>query len=342
MAKLILSMDGQVLKEIPLSKERTTIGRKPHNDVQIDNIAVSGEHAVIVSIQDDSFLEDLDSTNGTVVNGKPVKKHFLQDNDVVELGKYKLKYVVEKGKPQAAAAPAAADFEKTMVLRPGAMKAAVEQAKAMAAAGGQPAAAQAVRAAAVQQAATSAAASGVADKDAKAAPAKPQAAPVAEKASPAAHAATTQFASAAPVATPPPAATTAPAAPAAAAPAAPAAVAAPAAAAAPAAPPAAAPAPTAPPQAAPRPAQPIGAIQLLSGANAGKEMELLKPLTTLGKPGVQVAVLTRRPQGYFITHVEGAQQPVVNGQSIGNAPHALKDHDMIEIAGIKLEFFLKG
>ena len=126
MAKLILSMDGQVLKEIPLSKERITIGRKAQNDVQIDNLAVSGEHAVIVSVMDDAFLEDLGSTNGTMVNGKAVKKHFLQDNDVVELGKYKLKYVVEK-KPQpkaAPAAPAAADFEKTMVLRPSAMKAA--------------------------------------------------------------------------------------------------------------------------------------------------------------------------------------------------------------------------
>ena len=88
--------------------------------------------------------------------------------------------------------------------------------------------------------------------------------------------------------------------------------------------------------------QVTGMIQLLSGANAGKELELAKPLTTLGKPGVQVAVFTRRPHGYFITHVEGAQQPAVNGQSIGNAPHALKDHDVIELAGVKMEFFLKG
>ena len=288
MAKLILSMDGQVLKEIPLSKERITIGRKAHNDVQIDNLAVSGEHAVIVSIMDDAFLEDLGSTNGTMVNGKAVKKHFLQDNDVVELGKYKLKYMAEKGKPKAVApaAPAAADFEKTMVLRPGAMKAAVDQAKAMAAAGGQPGAAQAMRAAAVQQAAQSAAASGVADKDAKAAPA--------QAAAPAATAV------------------------------------------------AAAPATPAQPAVAAAPRQPVGTIQLLSGANAGKELELLKPLTTLGKPGIQVAVFTRRPQGYFITHVEGAQQPVVNGQSIGNAPRALKDHDVIELAGVKMEFFFKG
>ena len=116
MAKLILSMDGLVLKEIPLTKERTTIGRKPHNDIQIDNLAVSGEHAVIVTILNDSFLEDLGSTNGTVVNGNPIKKHFLQNNDVIELGKYKLKFIGEAS--GAAAGGDKADFEKTMVLRP--------------------------------------------------------------------------------------------------------------------------------------------------------------------------------------------------------------------------------
>lgn len=272
MAKLILSMDGLVLKEIPLTKERTTIGRKPHNDIQIDNLAVSGEHAVIVTILNDSFLEDLGSTNGTVVNGNPIKKHFLQNNDVVELGKYKLKFVGEAA--PAAAGPDKADFEKTMVLRPSAMKAA----QAGAPAGGGAQAAVAARAEAVKQAVASASASGIADKDVKPAPAP--------------------------------------------------------------APAAAAPAPAAAPAA--KPAQPLGAIQLLSGGNAGKELELAKPLTTLGKPGVQVAVLTRRPQGYFITHVEGASRPQVNGQQIGPAPHALKDHDVIELAGVKMEFFLKG
>src|SRR5438477_11514624 len=107
MAKLILSMDGLVLKEIPLAKERTTIGRKPHNDIQIDNLAVSGEHAVIVTILNDSFLEDLGSTNGTVVNGNPIKKHFLQNNELIELGKYQLKLVGEAVAGQAKAA----DFE---------------------------------------------------------------------------------------------------------------------------------------------------------------------------------------------------------------------------------------
>src|SRR5438309_5586472 len=128
MAKLILSMDGLVLKEISVTKERTTIARKPHNDIQIDTLAVSGEHAVIVTILNDSFLEDLGSTNGTVVNGNGIKKHFLQNTDVIELGKYKLKFV---GEAAPAAGAEKADFEKTMVLRPAAMKAAAEQAKAM-------------------------------------------------------------------------------------------------------------------------------------------------------------------------------------------------------------------
>jgi pSer/pThr/pTyr-binding forkhead associated (FHA) protein len=288
MAKLILSMDGLVLKEIPLAKERTTIGRKPHNDIQIDNLAVSGEHAVIVTILNDCFLEDLGSTNGTLVNGNPVKKHFLQNNDVVELGKYRLKFIGDA--PVAAVAAEKADFEKTMVLRPSAMRAAAEQALGAGAA-------EAARAAAAQQVAASAAATGLAEKEAKASTTAPISMPM----------------STAAAAAPAPAA----------------------------APAAAAPAPAAPAPAA-KTGHPLGAIQILSGGNAGKELELAKPLTTLGKPGVQVAVLTRRPQGYFITHVEGANPPTVNGQAIGTAPHALKDHDLVELAGVKMEFFLKG
>ncbi|TMH24866.1 MAG: FHA domain-containing protein [Betaproteobacteria bacterium] len=256
MAKLILSMDGLVLKEIALTKERTTIGRKPHNDIQIDNLAVSGEHAVIVTILQDSFLEDLGSTNGTVVNGQPIKKHFLQNNDIIELGKYKLKYVNEAVAGQAKAA----DFEKTMVLRPGSVKAATP---------------------------------------APAAAAAPVAAPVAAAAAGGARnfsdTVAGQSATAAPVAPPKPAAVP----------------------------------------------QKNGALQLLSGANAGKELDLTKPLTTLGKPGVQVAVITRRPQGFFITHVEGVSFPVVNGKTLDAQAHSLNDHDVIELAGVKMEFFLK-
>ena len=252
MAKLILSMDGLVLKEINLTKERTTIGRKPHNDIQIDNLAVSGEHAVIVTILEDSFLEDLGSTNGTVVNGQPIKKHFLQNNDTIELGKYKLKYVTEASAGQAQVA----DFEKTMILRPGASKGA-------AAGGAQP----------VPNAPPAPASSAKNFGD------------TAAMQGTAAHV------------------------------------------------PASRPSAATPHKAA--------ALQLLSGPNAGKELDLTKPLTTLGKPGVQVAVITRRPQGFFITHVEGASFPVVNGKPLDAQAHSLNDHDVIDLAGVKMEFFLK-
>lgn len=256
MAKMILSMDGLVLKEIPLTKERMTIGRKAHNDIQIDNLAISGEHAAVVTILNDSFLEDLNSTNGTLVNGQPIKKHFLKNNDVVELGKYKLKYIAEQAAPVADAG----DFEKTMVLRPNMVRPA-------------PAPEAAAPATAPAVAATPAAAPAPkAFGDTQAGiPAQPAAAPAVA-------------AGAAPVA---------------------------------------------------------AAIQILNGANAGRELELTKTLTTLGKPGVQVAVIAKRPHGFFVTHVEGAQFPIVNGKTLDAQAHQLSDHDVVEIAGIKMEFFLK-
>jgi pSer/pThr/pTyr-binding forkhead associated (FHA) protein len=279
MAKLILSMDGLVLKEITLTKERTTIGRKPHNDIQIDNLAVSGEHAVIVTILNDSFLEDLGSTNGTLVNGQPIKKHFLQNNDVVELGKYKLKYVNEQ---PARAAPA--DFEKTMVLRPGQLPRPDAAKTGVGASGGHPAP---MAPPAVAPTAPSAAASQpVSLSQPLGAPAAaPAPLPVSE--SQAMRSVSTS-------------------------------------------------------QAVPTGATRLASVQVLSGANAGKEMDLTKPLTTLGKPGVQVAVITKRPQGYFITHVEGASFPVVNGKALDAQAHPLNDHDIVELAGVKMEFFFKS
>jgi pSer/pThr/pTyr-binding forkhead associated (FHA) protein len=280
-AKLILSMDGLVLKEITLTKERTTIGRKPHNDIQIDNLAVSGEHAVIVTILADSFLEDLGSTNGTLVNGQPIKKHFLQNNDVVELGKYKLKYINDQtSKP---ASPQ--DFEKTMVLRPGAAP---------------PKPADAPK------------------------PSGPPTAPGMSTSQPSATVATTQPTPTMPGLQP------ARAAPASASPAMPTMG-------------ASQPMSNSQPMSASQPiaSGKVAAIQILSGANAGKEMELMKALTTLGKPGVQVAVITRRPQGYFITHVEGANFPILNGRLLDAQAHPLGDHDIIELAGVKMEFFYK-
>ena len=275
MAKLILSMDGLVLKEIPLTKERTTIGRKPHNDIQIDNLAVSGEHAAIITILNDSFIEDLGSTNGTMVNGKPVKKHFLQNNDVVEIGKHKLKYFND-----APTAATAADFEKTMIIR----------------------------------------------NPAKAAPP-----PAAEKSMGDTQTNLKAMTPEAPK--PAPSATTTTTSPPAAPPSRP-------------APPPAAATTTSPPAPAPGAAAPGGtlreaAIQVLSGAAAGRTLDLTKNLTTIGKPGLQVAVITKRPNGYFITHVEGATYPTLNGASLGAQAHPLGDHDLIEIAGVKMEFFYK-
>jgi pSer/pThr/pTyr-binding forkhead associated (FHA) protein len=250
MAKLIMSLDNAVIREVPLDKERVTIGRKPHNDIQIDNLAVSGEHALIVTILNDSFLEDLGSTNGTLVNGNPVKKHILQTNDVIEIGKYKLKYVNETN----AGAATVADFEKTMVLRAPVAKAG--------GAGPSPAPAGSFGDTQINAAAT---------------------------------ATTTQSRPLQQTVT-----------------------------------------------SAPKPVEKLAAIQILTGSSAGKELELIKNLTTLGKPGVQVAVITRRPHGYFITHVEGASYPVVNGKTLDAQAHQLNDHDVIELAGVKMEFFLKN
>lgn len=246
MAKLILSMDGLVLKEIPLTKERTTIGRKPHNDIQIDNLAISGEHAVIVSILNDAFLEDLNSTNGTYVNAQPVKKHVLKDNDVVELGKYRLKYL--KDAPDL---NVGSTFEKAFMPAPDSS-----------ALGSSP---RAHTDTMVGFAAEATVTEGVT---------------------------TSGWA---PPADVPPAVET----------------------------------------------NMMGVVQVLSGRNAGRELELSKSLTTLGKPGVQVAVITRRPHGYFITHVEGDSFPILNGRQLDAQAHLLGDHDVIEIAGVKMEFYLR-
>src|SRR5687768_13475198 len=110
MPKMIVSIDGVVIKEVQLTKDRTTLGRRPYNDIVIDNLAVSGEHAVLQTSGNEVYLEDLNSTNGTYVNGKAVKKQLLQNNDTVEIGKYKIKFMGEAAGPT---------FERTMILKPG-------------------------------------------------------------------------------------------------------------------------------------------------------------------------------------------------------------------------------
>lgn len=238
-AKLITKSSSGEENEYPLTSETMTIGRKPSNDIPIDNLSISGRHAQVITILEDSFLEDLGSTNGTYVNGKLVKKHALEDGDIITLGKFQITYVSgDSGGDQ--------DFEQTMIIRPG------EVGMPEQAAGKEiDASMQKITAAIASEAATTAA-SPMANKEA--------------------------------------------------------------------------------------------CLQLLSGANAGKELVLTKALTTIGQPGVQVAAITRRPQGFFLIHVDGGPAntvPKVGGSPIGSNAHELKSHDIIEVASVKMEFYIR-
>jgi pSer/pThr/pTyr-binding forkhead associated (FHA) protein len=228
MPKMIVSIDGVVIKEVQLTKDRTTLGRRPYNDVVIDNLAISGEHAVFQMTGNDVFIEDLNSTNGTYVNGKAAKKQQLVNGDTVEVGKYKIKFVSEV---------ASDGFEKTMMVRPGMVP-------------------------------------------------PPHVAPAPMAASPTAFAASR--------------------------------------------PPAPAPAPAA--------SAAQASIKVLSGAAAGREVPLTKVVTTIGKPGVAVAAITKRPHGFVVHHVEGAGNPSLNGAPIGTDPVPLKNGDLIELAGTQMQF----
>jgi pSer/pThr/pTyr-binding forkhead associated (FHA) protein len=220
MPKLVISLDGLMLKEVQLTKERTTIGRRPYNDIVIDNLAVSGEHAVANIVGMDVFVEDLNSTNGTYVNGKAIKKQLLANNDIVEIGKYKLKFIADQ---------ASGAYEKTMILKAGATPGGTAAVNAMPE--------------------MSAAAAAPMLKDA--------------------------------------------------------------------------------------------AIKVMNGAAAGKEVPLVKVVTTLGRPGVQVASITKRQSGYLLSHVEGTSRPTVNGAPVGGEGVILKHNDMIELAGTQMQFVEK-
>ena len=291
MARLILSLDSQVLAEYNMSKERYTIGRLPDNDVRIDNPAVSGHHSLIINILNDSFLEDLNSTNGTYVNGKLIKKHALQNGDVITIGHHQLRF-----SDQAAQEPEQDEFEKTMVI-PAGQQSADQLAKA------EEAAAAAASADASEEAAAAAeAGNGIDDSRADLKVDMPDDEP-------------------APAPEPEPAPAPAPA-------------------------PAPEPAHSATatgidPSSAPN-ALPLAKLQVLSGAFAGRELELTKALTTLGRPGVQVAAITRRAEGYYVVHVESGEDgdyPLVNGQPIGAQARKLSDNDVLQLAGVKMGFF---
>jgi FHA domain len=231
MGKLVVSLDGVVIKEVQITKDKTTLGRRPYNDIVIDNLAVSGEHAVLQMVGSDVFIEDLNSTNGTYINGKAVKKQLLQHNDTVEIGKYKIRYIVEEGN----------DYEKTMIMRPGQLQAELARA------------------------------------------------------------------------------------------------------------PAAAPAPSSgfgglqstPPPAPAAPSMQPAIIKVLNGAAAGREVTLTKVVTTVGKPGVQVASITKRPNGYAFSHVEGATKPSVNGIPLSSESIPLRNGDVIELAGTQMQFIYR-
>ncbi len=223
MGKLVVSLDGVIIKEVQVTKDKTTLGRRPYNDIVIDNLAVSGEHAVLQMVGNDVFLEDLNSTNGTYINGKAVKKQLLAHEDTVEIGKYKIKYLLDDG----------VDYEKTMVMRAG-----------------------------------------------SAPPPSPE------------H---TSFSHTMPA--------------------------------------------------------PVNsgfgnlgvtvgsaAIKVLNGAAAGREVSLTKVVTTVGKPGVQVASITKRPGGYVLAHVEGVSRPNVNGTALPGDSTQLRNGDVIELAGTQMQF----
>jgi pSer/pThr/pTyr-binding forkhead associated (FHA) protein len=230
MARLILSLDGQVMAEYNMTKERYTIGRLPDNDIRIDNPAVSGHHSLIINILNDSFLEDLNSTNGTYVNGKLIKKHALQHGDVLTCGHHQLRFVEDDAAQQD-------EFERTLVIQPSARP--VEKIRAAVATGAEATASRRTLG---------------------------NGTPAIKKAR----------------------------------------------------------------------------LQVLSGAFAGRELELTKTLTTLGRPGVQVAAITRRSEGYFLVHVDADSAenfPHVNGTPIGAQARKLVDNDVIQLAGVKMGFF---
>ena len=235
MAKIILSFDGATVKEYELDQEIMTIGRKPDNDIHIDNLAVSGTHAKILTILNDSFLEDLNSTNGTFINGNKITKHALANGDKVTIGKHQLEYINE------AAEAGEGEFEKTMIIRPDANEKVSAEDKGK-------------LEKSIGKIASELASAGAAGSEG---PAE-------------AH------------------------------------------------------------------------LKLLSGANSGKELQLTKILTTLGKPGVQVAAITRRPLGYFLIVVDagkGGKRPLVNDKEVGTQAHPLADSDVIEVAGVKMGFY---
>lgn len=250
MSKLLVYFDGELVGEQQLDRERIMIGRQPGNDLQLDHHAVSGSHAMVITVRSDSFLEDLNSTNGTKVNGKSIKKCLLRDGDEIKVAKHVLKYVFEplELKPEDHGSRRSKKLRHLGSLIQSADDALATHEDRM-----------------LQTQGFSSVAQAKTHSDSRPAGRCPSG----------------------------------------------------------------------------EQPMPMAGLRILSGVGAGKEMDLDRTLTTLGKPGIQVAVIMRHQEGYTLTHQEGAQTPRLNGVAVGSQPHVLEDHDIIEIAGIKLEFCVK-
>jgi transcription termination factor Rho len=216
MAKIIVSLDDNLIKVVPLNKDRMTLGRRPYNDIVVDNLAVSGEHAALQVIGRDYFIEDLNSTNGTYINEQKVKRQILKNGDTIEIGKYAIKYVQDGFQSQASVSNATDSSHNV--------------------------------------------------EDEKLSEEKK---PLFEQ---------TKFAEA------------------------------------------------------------YVAIKILSGASTGKELPLVKIVTTIGKPGEAVIAITKRPKSYMVAHVEGAIRPSLNGVSFGIDAVPIKNGDLFELAGTAMQF----
>lgn len=259
MAKLLFLLDGNVIKEYALDKERMTIGRRASNDVHIDNLAISGQHAEIIATDGEVFIQDLNSTNGTFVNKKQVKKQVLKHGDTIGLGKYQLKYL----KDGTVVKPHTDGFADTVLVE--------------------------VKATAREPVVTPEEKTPLVEEKQTTSSVESESAGEQEQA----------MANEVDVAT-----------------------------------------------SVESPNQPLESkiqeprLHILDGDNAGNTLLLDKSMVKLGKPGEQVAVVTKRQDGYFLTHVAGGNYPVVNGKSIGAQAYVLSNHDEIEVLGVKMEFCL--
>lgn len=237
MAKLIFLLDGNVIREYALEKERFSIGRRASNDVHIDNLGISGEHAVIVTKGDGAYIEDLNSTNGTIVNRQKIKKHMLADGDLIKLGKYKLRYLQDARMNK----PRHEGFQDTVLVAD------------------MPEVDDPLSATVIAPALTK------------------QDAEVSAEQNPVETQSTTKQ----------------------------------------------------PPR-----------LQILNGKDAGATLTLDKAIVKIGRPNEQLALVTKRAQGYFLSHVVGNDYPLVNGKPIDTHAKALNNHDEIELLGVKMELCL--